>query len=187
MSMPNTLLGHNFSGLVGFAYIVSCHDKSWFKRIPVTISLSWLLSIPTYFFLLSKQSSHLGHWHKPNGLIDILANYNDLVYVLSIIFPLAGILFLCEKTHESSSELKKQPDELRVIFFTTSFWFVTPLLFWVLSNLSPLNLFVDRYFIPKEIAAIFLIALIFYHLFRYMPRFQSPITALICFYQFSIY
>ena len=112
-------LGIIFSGMVGFAYILSYREKSWFKRIPNPITLSWLLSIPIYLFLLSNQSSHLGNWPKPNRLTDILANYNDVVYILSIIGPIAGILLLrMHKNKKLSAEFKKPPDEIRVIILT---------------------------------------------------------------------
>jgi hypothetical protein len=41
---------------------------------------------------------------------------------------------------------------------TSLLWLSMPTIFWTLSHLSSLNLFVDRYFIPKESALIFLVA-----------------------------
>jgi hypothetical protein len=39
---------------------------------------------------------------------------------------------------------------------TSVLWLVAPTLFWLMSRISELNLFVDRYFIPKEVAVIIL-------------------------------
>ena len=43
-----------------------------------------------------------------------------------------------------------------------------PFIFWSLSHLSPLNLFVDRYFIPKESVLIILSAYGFSLIFKYL-------------------
>ena len=62
---------------------------------------------------------------------------------------------------------------------TCILWLFTPLFFWILSNISSLNLFVDRYFIPKETATIFLIAFLIYMLIKYIPTFRSSFPLMI--------
>ena len=63
--------------------------------------------------------------------------------------------------HDSNEDSCKdivESKECKIIFLTAVFWLAVPVIFWVLSHITTLNLFVDRYFITKEIAAIILVA-----------------------------
>ena len=61
----------------------------------------------------------------------------------------------------------------RPIAITSLLWLSVPFLFWTISNLTSLNLFVDRYFIPKESALILLIACGSSLIFRNLPKNKS--------------
>ena len=151
-------LGIIFSFLSGIAYFLTSKNKDLWKRIPAPITLCWLVSIVSYLVYLTKQESVLNTWPKPNKLSDLLASYNDSLLILTIIVPIFIFLII----NKSGRSTKKQSiDEIhfsRPIAITSLLWLSVPFLFWVLSHLSSLNLFVDRYFIPKESALIFLIA-----------------------------
>ena len=174
-----------FSGMVGLALFISSTNRIWFLRVPKSIWSSWLVSVPIYLFLLSKQSSHLGNWPKPNGLGDLLSNYNDSFIFLSILVPLAGLLFTRHDSNEDSCKDIVESKECKIIFLTAVFWLAVPVIFWVLSHITTLNLFVDRYFITKEIAVIILVAyfsklLFARHLKSQLSHFPLMITLFIC-------
>jgi hypothetical protein len=50
----------------------------------------------------------------------------------------------------------KTPKPHNPALITSVLWYGVPLIAWVLSNITPINLFNARYFIPKEVALIFL-------------------------------
>ena len=59
-------------------------------------------------------------------------------------------------------------------------------MFWLLSHLSSLNLFVDRYFIPKESALIFLVAYGFNLIFKKLPKIKSMSTPILGTFTLSV-
>ena len=122
------------------------------------ITLCWLSCIVSYLFYLTKQKSVLNTWPKPNELSDLLAGYNDSLLILTMIIPIF-VLIMFNKTDRGTKPLliDKIPC-LKPIAITSILWLSVPFIFWIISNLTSLNLFVDRYFIPKESALIFLSA-----------------------------
>ena len=57
-----------FSFLSGVAYFFTSKNKGLWKRIPMPITLCWLVSIVSYLFYLTRQKSVLNTWPKPNQL-----------------------------------------------------------------------------------------------------------------------
>ena len=151
-------LGIIFSGLVGLSYLISNKDKPTIHRIPFPIFITWIFSIPVYLFFLSKQSSHLGNWPKPNELSDLLASYNDSILILTILVPCIALLLSKKSNRDTEPSSSKDTSFFSQIIITSFLWILVPFLFWIISKVTPLNLFVDRYFIPKESALIFLVA-----------------------------
>jgi hypothetical protein len=64
------------------------------------------------------------------------------------------------------------------ITVTSVLWLSVPFLFWVTSHLSFLNLFVDRYFIPKESALVLLVAYGFNLISQKFPKNSENISLL---------
>ena len=148
-------LGIIFSGLVAVALLIFNMDKPVTKRIPYSIYISWIIAVPFYLILIYNQSSHLGTWSRSNYLIDLLSIYNDSLLLLSLIVPI--IIVLCIVKTKSSKPTAIPPAH-NILFATSLLWFATPLLFWILSICSNVNLFKDRYFMPKEAAIIIITA-----------------------------
>jgi len=151
-------LGIIFSGLVGLSYLISNKEKAIINKIPFPLITSWIISVPVYLFFLSKQSSHLGNWPKPNELSDLFASYNDTLLSLTILVPCLALIL----TKKSNTDIKRfsntETNCSRPTVITSFLWLSVPFIFWVISHVTPLNLFVDRYFIPKEVAVILLVA-----------------------------
>ena len=150
-------LGIIFSSLVGLSLIISRREIPIFKRIPFSILAAWILILPIYLFLLSQQSSHLGNWPKPNQLSDLLASYSDSVLILTILLPLF-VLIINKLDKRTKTRSIEEIQCSRPIIITSFLWFSVPFIFWALSHHSSINLFVDRYFIPKEVAIIVIVA-----------------------------
>lgn len=150
-------LGIIFSGLVGLSYIISIKDKPTIHRIPFPVFTTWIISIPVYLLLLSQQSSHLGSWPKPNGLSNLISSYNDSILFLTIIIPCLALTISSNSKASTETLQNEETGCPRPIMITSFLWILVPLLFWIISHITPLNLFVDRYFIPKESALIFLV------------------------------
>ena len=166
-------LGIIFSFLSGFAYILTSKNKGFWKRIPISITLCWLVSVVSYLFYLTKQQSILNTWPKPNELSDLLTCYNDSLLVLTIVIPLFVFLII-NKTEKCKKDRSIEDiQHSRPIIITTILWLSVPFAFWIISNLTSLNLFVDRYFIPKESALIFLVAYGFNLIFQKLPKNES--------------
>jgi hypothetical protein len=163
-------LGIIFSGLVGLSYLISNKEKPMIQRIPFPISTVWIFTLPIYLLLLSQQSSHLGNWPKPNELSDLLASYNDSMLILTILIPVIAIFIIFKSNRDIEIQLIEETGCSRSIMITSLLWFSVPLLFWILSHLTSLNLFVDRYFIPKEAAIIFLLAYGFSFILEKFPQ-----------------
>ena len=166
-------LGIIFSALIGFSSLISRRETPIFRRIPFSIFAVWTLILPIYLFLISRQSSHLGNWPKPNQLSDLLAGYNDSLLILTIIIPLFVFSIINKSDRGTKTGSIKEIQYLGPIIITAVLWLSLPFIFWIISNLSSLNLFVDRYFIPKESALIFLVAYGFSLIFKKLPKIES--------------
>ena len=151
-------VGIIFSGFAGLAYLISNKNKAFIYRIPKSILIAWIITLPIYLLLLSKQSSHLGNWAKPNGFINLLESFNNPLYFVSIIIPVVGFLMINNATKSCPPVQKSNATNNSVLIKTSLLWIIIPVFFWIISNISPLNIFVDRYFIPKEAAIICIIA-----------------------------
>ena len=132
----------------------------------------WLLSIVSYLFYLTRQKSVLNTWPKPNQLSDLLDGYNDSLLILSITITIfLFIITISGRGTKTRSIAETQYS--RPIAVTSFLWLSVPFIFWIISNLTSLNLFVDRYFIPKESALIFLVAYGFSLIFKKLPKIES--------------
>ena len=151
-------LGIIFSLLSGSAYFLTSNNTNWCKRIPWSIALCWLVSFASYLFYLNSQKSILNTWAKPNKISDLLAGYNDSFMILTILFPILAIILTNKLNGDTKTYSIKETYFPKPIIVTSVLWFSVPFVFWVISHLSSLNLFVDRYFIPKESALILLVA-----------------------------
>ena len=151
-------IGIIFSGLVGLSYLTSNKDKPTIHRIPFPVFITWIISLPVYLLLLSQQSSHLGNWPKPNGLSNLISSYNDSLLLLTIVIPILAFIITNKSNRDTETSSMKETNCSKTIFITSFLWFSVPIIFWTISHISPLNLFVDRYFIPKEVAVIVLVA-----------------------------
>jgi len=150
-------LGIVFSGLIGISYLISNKEKAIIEKIPFPVISSWIFSIPVYLLLLSQQSSHLGNWPKPNGLSNLISSYNDSILLLTIIIPCSAFIISSNSRRDTETLPKEETNCSRPIMITSFLWILVPFLFWIISHITPLNLFVDRYFIPKEAALIFVV------------------------------
>ena len=163
-------LGIIFSGLVGLSLLITKKEKSLLKRIPLPIFIVWVLTLIIYMLLLSKQSSHLNNWPKPNGLSDLFACYNNSFLILTILIPTISVLLAKQTKKNKEIFHSLEPNRLSPMILTSFLWICVPLIFWVLSHISSLNLFVDRYFIPKEVAITFLVACGIRYIFQKLPQ-----------------
>jgi hypothetical protein len=163
-------LGFIFSVLVGIVHFLTSNKTIWRKRIPLSIALSWVISFVTYLFYLKGQKSVLNTWPKPNGLSNLISSYNDSLLILTIVIPVFAFILIKKSNGNTKPASIKETRFLRPIIITSILWFSVPMFFWVLSHLTSLNLFVDRYFIPKEAALILLIAYGFNFISRKLPQ-----------------
>lgn len=148
-----------FSVLGAFARAFSKHRTSSIFSLPFPEFLSWSISVPIYFFFLSKQSSHLNVWPKPNGFEDLISLYSDSLQVISIIVPVIIFALVIRPTTGQSRKLKIRLNYPSTNVLILSFlWLTVPITIWILSHISPINIFKARYFIPKEVALIVLLS-----------------------------
>lgn len=166
-------LGIIFTCLMSLSLLISKKEKTLIKRIPFHFFAAWILTLPIYLFLLSKQSSHLGNWPKPNQLSDLLAGYNDSLLSLTTFIPVFVFIIINKTDKCTKGRSIEDIQHSRPIVITSLLWLSVPLMFWILSHLTTLNLFVDRYFIPKESALIFLVAYGFNVIFQKLPKNES--------------
>jgi hypothetical protein len=150
-------LGIVFSGLAGLSHLFSNRKKKFTNRIPGSLFLTWLVTLPIYLLLLSKQSSHLGNWPKPNGFSDLLTVYQSGIFALFSVIPILAIACFTQNPIQNNSLKKNYHNG---VLLTSIFWYGVPFLFWVISHLLPINLFNERYFVPKEAALIFLVCFV---------------------------
>ena len=150
-------LGLIFSSLVGLSYLFSRKEMFVLKRIPPSLYANWVITLPLYLYFLSNQNSLLNTWPKPNSFTDLLSVYGDWMIALLSIIPVLAVGISMGNTL-NKEDLTPKPDNPALI--TSVLWYGVPLIAWVLSNLTPINLFNARYFIPKEVAFIFLIGFV---------------------------
>ena len=179
-------LGIIFSFLSGVAHFLTPKNKEFFKADLMPISLSWLVSIVSYLFYLSKQKSVLNTWPKTNELSDLLSVYNDSLQILTILIPVTIVILRRNIKRDSEKSSIKETDCSKVIIITSFLWIFVPSIFWILSIISPLNLFVGRYFIPKESALIILIAYGLSFILQNLPRQKSKIFPIIGTFTLSV-
>ena len=151
-------LGIIFSFLSGFAFFLTSKNSGFWKRVPISITMSWLVSIVSYLFYLTKQKSVLNAWPKPNALSNLISSYNDSLLIITIIIPCLAFIISSNSKGNTDTLPKEETSCSRPVIITSFLWFSVPFIFWLISHISQLNLFVDRYFIPKESALIFLVA-----------------------------
>ena len=108
-----------------------------------------------YLLFLSIQSSHLGNWPRPNDVKSLLHVYLSSISPLTILIVVVPFLFLPIKRGSENSEIKRKSHS--PVLTVSVLWLLAPLFFWILSHIWTLNLFKERYFIPKEAAIILLI------------------------------
>jgi len=149
-------LGIVFSGLAALSrYISMGQRRNRAIRTSPEIA-SWLISLPLYIFFINKQSSHLNTWPKPNGIYELLGSYVDSINPLFFTIPFILALFLNLPLKKKKAVGTENNNEF--ILFSSILWVCIPMLAWLLSHVTPLNLFKDRYFIPKEAALMTLTA-----------------------------
>ena len=166
-------LGIIFSFLSGVAYFLTCMNKRLWKRIPMPIALCWLVSIISYLFYLTRQKSVLNTWSKANELSDLLAGYNESLIILTILIPVLPLILTNKKNRNTEKISIKKTNCSKIILLTSLLWLSLPLIFWMISRISSLNLFVDRYFIPKEAAVIFIVGCGLSFFFQKLPQQKS--------------
>jgi 4-amino-4-deoxy-L-arabinose transferase-like glycosyltransferase len=178
-------LGIIFSFLSGIAYFLSSKNRLW-KRIPTGIIICWIVSIFSYLFYLTKQKSVLNTWPKPNQLSDLLAGYNDSLLILTILIPLFVYIIKNKSDTGTKNRSIEEIQDSRPIIITSFLWFSVPFMFWILSHFSSLNLFFDRYFIPKEAALIYLVAHGFNLILQKLPKNESMSIPILGTFAFSV-
>lgn len=163
-------LGIVFSALTGITRFWYQRKKRVTESLPIPEISSWVVALPVYLLLLTRQSSHLGNWAKPNNLSSLLEISFDSLSPLTLVIPILLSLFFIKSPKKPSS-----PNGLHPIVIVATIWFLTPLIFWITSHVSSLNLFKDRYFIPKEAAVMVLISYFFHRIF---PMFGTSKSSL---------
>jgi len=153
-------LGIIFSGLAALSRYPTMEERPIKKAMTSPEFASWVIILPVYGFLLSKQSDHLAAWPRPNGLNDLLASYLDTINPLFFSIPIIFVLFLNPTFRKGKKILKSEDNNNKFIIFCSIIWISIPMLIWLLSHVTPLNLFKERYFIPKEAAWMVLVALL---------------------------
>jgi hypothetical protein len=161
-------LGIVFSGLAALSRYLSIGKRRNRALWTSPEIASWIVSLPVYGYLINSQSSHLAAWPRPNGLQDLLASYLDSINPLFFTIPIILTLFL-NPTSKKEKNLRGTEDNNKFILWASILWISIPTLIWLLSHVTPLNLFKDRYFMPKEAAWMVLIALFIAR----VPFFQS--------------
>ena len=165
-------LGIVFSLLSGAGSYFASPKKIGLKKYNPLL-LCWIISFASNCFYLFEQKSILNKWPKPNGISDLLIGYNDSILILSALIPILLFILADKPNIDNKTYLIEENYYSRPIIITSVLWFSLPLMFWLLSNLSSLNLFVDRYFIPKESALIYLVAYGFSLIFKKLPKIES--------------
>lgn len=160
-------------GMTHYLGVIFCAfafgTRLWFIRknslkfnllLPEVTSIAVITTIN--LVMLSMQSSHLNTWEKNNSLANLLNNYTGSIHLLTILIPI--IIFTSLKAISISTRNRVKFPKLVTL---SIIWFLTPLLFWIISHCSALNLFEDRYFMPKEAAVMILVSFL---LQRFIPK-----------------
>ena len=153
-------LGIVFSGLAALSRYISM-GKSRNRAIKTSPEIaSWIVSLPVYGYLISSQSAHLGAWPRPNGIQDLLASYLDSINPLFVSIPFILALFLNPTCKGEKKLIESEDNNNKFILLSSILWISIPTLIWLMSHVTPLNLFKERYFMPKEAAWMVLIAVV---------------------------
>jgi hypothetical protein len=120
---------------------------------------SWIVSLPLYIFFINKQSSHLNTWPKANGIHELLGSYVDSINPLFFTIPFILALFL-NPPLKKEYFIEPENNTNKFLLLSSILWISIPAFVWLLSYLTPLNLFKDRYFIPKESGWMILTAMV---------------------------
>lgn len=147
-----------FSGLAALSRYPTMWKRPIKKSITSPEFTSWIISLPIYGFLLSKQSDHLAAWPRPNGLCNLLISYLDSINPLLFVVPI--IFALLSNPTSLKQKISIETEENKFILYCSILWISIPTLIWLLSHITAINLFKDRYFIPKEAAFMALVALL---------------------------
>ena len=151
-------LGIIFSGLAALSrYLAMGQGRNQALKTSPEIA-SWMVSLPVYGYLLIRQSDHLAAWPRPNGLNDLLISYLDSVNPLFFVIPIIFVLF--PNPTFIKQKVSAKLEDNKFILYCSIFWISIPTFVWLLSHATPLNLFKERYFIPKEAAWMVLVALL---------------------------
>jgi hypothetical protein len=151
-------LGIIFSGLAALSRYPTMGKRPIKKAITSPEFASWVIILPVYGFLLSKQSDHLAAWPRPNGLNELLISYLDSVNPLFFVVPVFFTLLMTTNSHKQKGYFK--PKDNKFLLYCSILWVSLPTFMWLLSHATSLNLFKDRYFIPKEAAWMVLVSLL---------------------------
>lgn len=163
-------LGIIFSTLTGISRFFHQRKKRFPGNLPIVEICACAVALPIYFFLLSNQSAHLGNWPKPNTLSALLSIYCDSLILIVIIIPVFLALIL------SKTKLKRVTTKSFPLLTVAITWFLIPVICWIISHTSNLNLLKDRYFIPKEAAVMVLSS---FFLQRFIPKVNKFDSSLI--------
>ncbi|MBH46309.1 MAG: hypothetical protein CMC93_06805 [Flavobacteriaceae bacterium] len=160
-------LGIIFSGLAALSRYPTMGKRRIKKGMTSPEFASWIVSLPVYGYLLIRQSDHLAAWPRPNGLHDLLASYLDSINPLFFTVPIIFALLPSPSSRKQKGSIEHEGNKF--ILYCSILWICIPTLIWLLSHTTPLNLFKERYFIPKEAGWMVLVAL----LISRVPFFRS--------------
>jgi hypothetical protein len=152
-------LGIVFSGMAALSrYLSMGSNRSQTLKTSPEIA-SWIVSLPLYIFFINKQSSHLNTWPKANGIHELLGSYVDSINPLFFTIPFILALFL-NPPLKKEYFIEPENNTNKFLLLSSILWISIPAFVWLLSYLTPLNLFKDRYFIPKESGWMILTAMV---------------------------
>lgn len=154
-----------FSGLIGLVLLLENKKVPFWKKLPATLVACWIATIPCHLLLLSNQTSHLNTWPKINTFEALLACYDGLGTLLFLLIPMLLCLFFSGLNNLGSIRWSKS---FKRMFVVSLLWIVSPLFAWLLSHTSEINLFKERYFIPKEAGLMMLIPFGFHAIFQFL-------------------
>jgi hypothetical protein len=158
-------LGIIFSGLVGLVLLFDHHKPNFRKRLSISLIACWVVGLSCYLILLSNQTSHLNTWPKINTFEALLACYDGLGTLLFLLVPMALCLFFSRLNNSGSIRWSKSFKQILVV---SLLWIFTPLFAWLLSHVSEINLFKERYFIPKEAGLMLLVSFGCHAIFQFI-------------------
>ena len=144
-----------FSALIGLVLLLENKKVPFWKRLPTTLVACWITTIPCHLLLLSNQTSHLNTWPKINTFEALLESYDGLGTLLFLLIPIVLCLIFSGFNNSGSIRWSKS---LKPMFLVSLLWMLTPFFAWLLSHVSEINLFKERYFIPKEAGLMLLIS-----------------------------